>query len=383
MIAATYVPPWPTLSPRLLFHPRTEDPPFPWSAVSEHGFQGRGLIYRLLCSRGIGPGDVVAAPEYHHGNEIRAIRATGATVRFYPVGVDLVPDRNALAAVLAERPRALLVIHYNGWPQHLDEILPVCRANGTILIEDCALALLSEPHGRPLGSRGDYAIFCLYKTLPLPDGAMLVTNDPHRHPLPPKASRSCGFTTLAGRCLELATDQLRSRAPRAGSLVARLKRGVGRGMSACGIDRHPVGDMGFDTSRALFDASSLSRLLAARCDFAAIRSRRRANYERLADALAGRASYLDRELAPGTCPLFFPLLVADKPKAAAFFRARGIEATELWNEGADGAAATESDGCAFLRRHVLELPIHQDVSDAQIRYTAAQVLALSSQEGRP
>lgn len=383
MISSTYVPPWPTLSPRLLLHPRTEDPPFPWCAPGEHGFQGRGLIYRLLRARGIGPGDVVVAPEYHHGNEIRAIRATGAVVRFYPVGVDLRPDLPALKALLAERPRALLVIHYNGWPQPLDELLPLCRTSGTILIEDCALALLSEPEGRPLGSRGDYAVFCLYKTLPLPDGAMLVTNDPLRHPLPPRASRSCGITTLAGRCLELTTDQIRSKAPRAGSLLARMKRRVGRGMSACGIDRHPVGDMGFDTGRALLDASSLSRLLAARCDFAAIRRRRRANYARLADALAGRARFLDRELPPGACPLFFPLLVADKPRAAAFFRARGIEATELWNEGADGPQAIESDGCTFLRRHVLELPIHQDVTDEQIRYTAEQALALHAREGRP
>ena len=377
MIPATYVPPWPTLSPSVFLQRRAADPPFPWSAPGgAYGFQGRGLIYRLLRSRGIGPGDLVVAPEYHHGNEIRAIRATGAAVRFYPVGMDLRPDLPALSALLEARPRALLVIHYNGWAQPIDEIRPLCLRSGTILIEDCALALLSEPDGRPLGSRGDYAVFCLYKTLPLPDGALLVTNDPLRNPLPPEVDRSCGMTTLTGRCLELTTDQIRSRAPRAGSLLARMKRRVGRGLDACGIDRHPVGDMGFDVERALLDASGLSRRLAPRFDFAAIRRRRRTNYARLAEALTGRARFLEGELRPGLCPLFFPLLVADKRKAATFLRARGIEATELWNEGADGARARESEACMFLRRHVLELPIHQDVTDDQIRYTAEQVAAL-------
>ena len=39
-----------------------------------------------------------------------------------------------------------------------------------------ALSLLSEPDGEPLGSFGDWSIFCLYKTLPVPNGALLVQN---------------------------------------------------------------------------------------------------------------------------------------------------------------------------------------------------------------
>jgi hypothetical protein len=71
--------------------------------------------------------------------------------------------------------------------------------------------------------------------------------------------------------------------------------------------------------------------------------------------------------------LFFPLLVKDKPTASRKLKACGVIATELWNEGDPLSAALEGRGARFLRRHVLELPIHQDVDEAQIRYLARHV----------
>jgi perosamine synthetase len=78
----------------------------------------------------------------------------------------------------------------------------------------------------------------------------------------------------------------------------------------------------------------------------------------------------------GVCPLFFPLLVKDKPTAARVLRERGVMATELWNEGDPLSACYEEAGAKFLRRHVLELPIHQDIREDQLRYIARQVVEL-------
>jgi len=378
-----YLPAWPTL-PLRWPGKKTGAAPFPWTASdSGYGFIARNLIYRLLTFLEIGPGDVVLAPEYHHGNEIRAIRATGATVRFYPVGFDLQPDLAVLSEMLSARPRALLSIHYFGWPQPLAPILPLCRRHDVTIIEDCALALLSEAEGVPLGSIGDYAVFCLYKTLPVPDGAMWATNDRTRRPLPPEASRSCGVRTLAGRTLELATERIRSRAPRAGAWLAALKRRTGSALRASGVHAVPVGDIGFDRAHVDLGASRLSRAIALRSDFDGIRRRRRRNFAHLAGRLRHRVSFLDLDLLPGVCPLFFPLIVPDKRAAGGFLRERGIETVELWNSGADGDEAVESPACSFLRRHVLELPIHQDITDDQVDYIAKQVLAMQAAMPRP
>src|SRR5204862_512234 len=72
--------------------------------------------------------------------------------------------------------RVLYVIHYLGWPQPILELRELCKERGIVLIEDCALSLLSQFNGRPLGTFGDYSVFCLYKTLPVPNGGMLIQN---------------------------------------------------------------------------------------------------------------------------------------------------------------------------------------------------------------
>ena len=75
-------------------------------------------------------------------------------------------------------PDLLYVIHYVGWPQPMAELADLCRRRDMLLVEDCALSLLSEtPTAARSAAFGDWSVFCLYKTLPLPNGALLVQND--------------------------------------------------------------------------------------------------------------------------------------------------------------------------------------------------------------
>src|SRR5262245_46992414 len=86
-----YIPPWPSLNPVQLFVPDVERPmPFPLNVEGNRYFYvARNGIYHLFRSLGFGKGDTVLVPDYHHGNEIYAIRASGATLRFYPIQRDL------------------------------------------------------------------------------------------------------------------------------------------------------------------------------------------------------------------------------------------------------------------------------------------------------
>ena len=76
------------------------------------------------------------------------------------------------------------------------------------------------------------------------------------------------------------------------------------------------------------------------------------------------------------CPLFFPLLVPNKRAAAEALWRRGIGAVEFWNEGDSEATGEAFPDTQFLRDHVLELPIHQDVTAEQVDYMADQVRSL-------
>jgi dTDP-4-amino-4,6-dideoxygalactose transaminase len=372
-----YVPAWPELRLRDLVSSGPLRPrPYPLSASRAHyAYVARSVIYHLfraLVARGE---DVVLVPSYHHGNEVRAIRAAGAKIRFYPVGRDLRPDFAALDR-LADGAHVLFLIHYIGFPQPIATLDAWRRRHGLALVEDCALAFLSECEGRSLGSFGDYAIFCLYKSLPLPNGGVLVENGRPLDGLPALRMRAPTQASVAGRTLELLLEAFRARHDRLGAALFSAKHAVGRWMDALRWRRLPVGDSGFDVDRAQVDMSDVCRRLLRTFDYEQVRERRRENFQYLAGRLAGRARPLRSALDNGACPLFFPILVKDKAAAARTLQRRGIGAVELWNEGDRACPPASFPETTFLRRHVLELPLHQSLSPGQLDYVADEVARL-------
>lgn len=372
-----YIPTWQGLSPGYFFQFAAGELPFPFNARHQtYSYVARNVIYHLFKALRLKKDETVLVPDYHHGNEVRAIRAAGASIRFYPIRRNLEPDLDALARLADSHPRALFLIHYLGWPQPVREIAALCRERGMILIEDCALSLLSETDGQPLGTFGDYAIFCLYKTLPVPNGGLLVQNRNVLEELLNIEMKPCSITSVAGRSLESMLEWVRSRTDGFGDALFRLKRAIGQSLSSIGVNRLPVGDTGFDLGNAGVGMSPLSYSLLRRFDYERIRHKRRENFLRARQKLAGRASLLREDLKDGVCPLFFPILIADKYLAARSLWQRGIGTVEFWNEGDPAAKGGGFSDAQFLRRHVLELPIHQDVTPAQVEYMADQVLNL-------
>jgi hypothetical protein len=85
---------WPALHP-LMFVQRESScrTPFPFYATHKvFGYLARSLIYHLFKALEIKPGEAVLVPDYHHGNEVQAIKAAGAELRFYRVDKELRPD---------------------------------------------------------------------------------------------------------------------------------------------------------------------------------------------------------------------------------------------------------------------------------------------------
>jgi dTDP-4-amino-4,6-dideoxygalactose transaminase len=368
-----YVPAWPVLRPsHLLGEAQAESGlPFPLNAGGTYFYVARNAIYHLAKALGGGP---VLVPAYHHGNEVRAIRASGAAVAFYSIDHRLMPDLDELERLAKKGARAILTIHYMGFPQPIRELRQLAWDRGLLLIEDCALSLLSEADGLPLGAFGDYAVFCLYKTVAVPNGGLLVRNT-GATPQVDASLRPADRLSVAARTCELLFQWLRSRHELPGRALMALKRAAGSTLNAARVRRIPVGDTGFDTARADTAMSSFCRSLMKRFDYPTIRSRRRSNFRHLKERLDGYLTLLDKDLADGVCPLFFPLLAKDKRAAEAALLARGIETVQFWNEGDPEAFDARFADVRFLREHVLEVPIHQDVTPEQIDYVADQILA--------
>jgi dTDP-4-amino-4,6-dideoxygalactose transaminase len=318
---------------------------------------------------------IVLVPDYHHGNEIFALKAAGAQLRYYPIKKNLDVDFDAIAALCEEEPKpvALYVTHYMGWPQPIDEIRALCKRRNLILIEDCALSFLSEFKGRPLGTFGDYAVFCLYKTVPVPNGGVLVANNsaqPDATVLPP-----CSAVSVTGPSVDLVLRWVRSRNEIIGRTLLAAKRAIGRTLTGANVRRVPIGDTGFDISTVNVGMSPICRRLLGRFGYEDIREKRRRNFKIVEDRLRGKVVLLDKSLDEGVCPLFFPLLVKDKQSAARALAKYGIEVVEFWNSG-DPQSNRPGSPAEFLRRHLLELPIHQDVTPDAVEYSVNQILEL-------
>jgi hypothetical protein len=312
----------------------------------------------------------VLMPDYHHGVEVEAVRAAGATIDFYRIDATLTMDLEDVARRAAQSGvRALYVTHFIGFPQPIEEARALAEEQGLALIEDCALALFSgTAAGAPLGSFGDAAIFCLYKSLPVPHGGLLVA--PDVAPLPTTRSP---FWATAHHLAGLALAHLERWSPDEARLVGWLKQ-----LSA--PLRGPLVDVGrTGTSRLLQSeltrgATPLLPRLLDGVDPVTVVSRRRRNFRRLAEALDGCGPILGAPLGPSVCPLFLPLLVENKRRLVVELRAQGIEAIDFWSEG-DGSCPVSPE-VLLLRRHLLELPCHQSLDDDDIDRIAARVREL-------
>jgi dTDP-4-amino-4,6-dideoxygalactose transaminase len=337
-------------------------------------YLARAGVYHTIRHWLDGGDGVVLMPAYHHGVEVEAVRAAGARVVFYRVDRDLGIDLADLRRKAQSREvRALYVTHYAGFAQPIAEARIIANARGVPLFEDCALSLFScAPDGKPLGSTGDASCFCLYKTLPVPHGGLLLAS---RVPTADVAAPPL-FSTLhhvAG--LALAHLELHS------SSLGRAVRDVARRASRATVDKAvatvKTGTMTLEPHELGLGASKLVERLLPRFDDELVVVRRRRNFQRLAAALADVVEPVGFPLADGVCPLFLPVRITDRDKREVVqaLHARGIDAIDFWSSG---FCDDEFPEVATLRREILELPCHQSLDDDAIDLVAhavKQVLA--------
>src|SRR5690606_41122268 len=126
---------------------------------------------------------------------------------------------------IGKETAAVYLIHYVGFPGPVEELAAICEERGVRLIEDCALALLSCLGERPRGSFGHAAVFCLYKTLPTPNGGVLVLRHPPAIRLP--EGERPNLASTAGPMLASMLQRLELRTGHLGRVIRRGVRAPG------------------------------------------------------------------------------------------------------------------------------------------------------------
>jgi dTDP-4-amino-4,6-dideoxygalactose transaminase len=348
-------------------------PPFPFGAPrTTQYYLARNAVFHGATLLGLA-GREVLVPAYHHGVEVGALAAAGAVPRFVRVDGRMRLDLEDAEARIGPRTRALYVIHYAGFAQPMDDVLALARRHGLAVIEDCALSLLAADGTRPLGSRGHLGIFCFYKTLPVPNGGALVVNDPGVAGAPAAPEPAPVASTLSHAAGSLLAN-LALRAGEPGEAVrAGVRRAYAAARGASGIRPVSTGTSTFDPALVDLGMSPLTRFVAARLDAREIVATRRRNYFLLLGRLRDRVPPVFGELPAGACPLFYPLLVDDKAAVAARLAERRVETVDFWRDAHPLCPPGAFPEVEALRRRVLELPLHQDLTPEDVAQIARAV----------
>ncbi len=133
---------------------------------------GTSALHLAVRAAGIGPGDEVIVPDLTFVATANAVLYEGATPVFADVvgEHDLTVDPADVAAKVTPRTKAIMVVHYAGYPCRMDEILATAREHGLSVIEDCAHAPGASYRGRPLGTLGDFGCFSFFSNKNLATG---------------------------------------------------------------------------------------------------------------------------------------------------------------------------------------------------------------------
>lgn len=119
---------------------------------------GRGALFAILKSFGVGDGDEVIVQAYTCVAVPNAVVWTGAL----PVYADIDPATFNMAPEdvtkkISARTRAIIVQHTFGIPADMEKIMESARAHNVLVIEDLAHSLGARLSGRLLGTFGDAA----------------------------------------------------------------------------------------------------------------------------------------------------------------------------------------------------------------------------------
>lgn len=142
---------------------------------------GTAALHVALLALDISPGDEVIIPALTFVADANAVRMVGAK----PVLADCasVSDWNisaeAIERRITPRTKAVIVVHYAGFPCNMPAIAALCRKRDIRLIEDVAHAPGAAVSGRSCGVWGDIGCFSFFsnKNLSIGEGGMVATTD--------------------------------------------------------------------------------------------------------------------------------------------------------------------------------------------------------------
>jgi dTDP-4-amino-4,6-dideoxygalactose transaminase len=140
---------------------------------------GTAAIHIALEAAGVGPGDEVITTSFNYVADHQAIRMAGAEVVMCDIReTDLGIDCEKAEALITERTKAILPLHFAGIPCDQEGVFALARKYGLRVVEDACHAFGTTVGGRKIGSYGDVTCFSFdpVKIVTSIDGGCIVVN---------------------------------------------------------------------------------------------------------------------------------------------------------------------------------------------------------------
>jgi dTDP-4-amino-4,6-dideoxygalactose transaminase len=326
---------------------------------------GTAALHLACLTAGIGPGDEVIVPALTFVASAAAARYVGAEPVLCDIrghdgtSYDLNIDVQDAAKRITPRTRAIVAVHFGGYPADVIALRALCDEHGLVLIEDCAEAIGArlDPDGRQVGTVGELGAFSFFskKQLCVGEGGMVCT---------------------ANKDLAERVRLLRSHA-----------------LSSSTWDRHrghdpayDVVDIGFnyrlDEPRA---ALGLSRLPRLEEEIAVRRALVRTYRERLAD-IPGVELVWDEHAVELASHFFFPVLLSSRDARDRFraeLAASGVQTTwypalHTFTDYRDAGSAEELPRATEAGDRHCALPLSSTMHEATLRLVVQMVRAALS-----
>ena len=157
----------------------------------KHAFavsSGTAALHLAYLALGFGTGDKIIQPAINFVAAANATVAVGAT----PVFADIVGleeptiDPESVERLISAQTRAVVVMHYGGYPGRLAQLTELCARHRLALVEDACHAVGARfldpdrrpPHGAQAGTIGDVGCFSFFsnKNMAMGEGGLVVTN---------------------------------------------------------------------------------------------------------------------------------------------------------------------------------------------------------------
>lgn len=141
---------------------------------------GTDALRAAMWACGVGAGDEVICQSATYWATCAQAITLGATVNFADIDPDTlcisIPD---IEHRIGPRTKAIIVVHYAGYPADMDAILEIARRRKLWVIEDVSHAQGTLLRGRKVGTFGDIAAMSMMagKSFAIGEGGMMVTND--------------------------------------------------------------------------------------------------------------------------------------------------------------------------------------------------------------